>query len=216
MGEQEENRTLVTFEDLERELLARGFRAISDVQFVSEFRRLGLIAPRPRIGREAGFTFSRNGLVVRVWTTWLRREKILRDVDAGWVLITKGDSALYFSHPLNRTKNFFLNLFRQAWIAKFRVQNRPHCPDCNAFMEIVRGPELKERYWRCDRVERHGDRTARSYRWDIGLPEKAQAYIDGLRRERMRHEEKIIIAGGKPHAAMLKRKPWKRHRNGMR
>jgi hypothetical protein len=123
-------------------------------------------------------------------------------------VIAKKDNALYFSHPLNRTKNFLVNLFRQAWIAKFRVENRPCCPDCGAFMEIVRGKQLKDRYWRCDQVRAHRNGRRKSFPWDVGLPRKAQAYVNALRQKRRAYEAKAIAAGKNPYAAMLKRKPW--------
>jgi hypothetical protein len=186
-----------------------GFSPISDRKFIRDWHRLKLQAPRPRPGREAGFFFVANGLIVRVWTTWLHKESEAREVDAGWVLIAKGDDALYFKGPMLRTRNFFLTLARRAWITAWRVAHRPHCPACNAFMEIARGHELKSRYWRCDLLARHKDGTPRWYKWDIGLPPRAQKFVDAWRTKRARYEAARIAAGENPHAAMLKRKPWK-------
>ncbi len=42
------------------ELLRRGFREITGLEFRKDFRRLGLVAPRPRKGREIGFIFTAN------------------------------------------------------------------------------------------------------------------------------------------------------------
>ena len=192
----------------EKAMQQSGFRPISDGKFVHDFRRLRLKAPRPRPGREAGFFFSANGLVVRVWTTWLRKDGEAREIDAGWVIIAKGDDALYFKGPMLRTKHFFLTLARRAWITAWRVAHRPHCPACGVFMEIARGHELKSRYWRCDLVDRHRDVAPRWCNWDIGLPPRAQKFVNAWRAERIRYETQCVAAGKNPHAAMLARKPW--------
>jgi hypothetical protein len=193
---------------LEKELCVRGFRSISDWQFVENFHRLHLQAPRPRPGRETGFIFSANGLDVWVWTTWLRAQGKAREVDMGWVVIAKGDEALYFAKPVNRTKNFFLTLFRRAWIAQWRVAHRPHCQECNSLMEIARGDGLKERYWRCDLIERHPSGRLRWRKWDVTLPPKAQKLVDAWRASYARFAAQQLNQGKEPHAAMLKRKPW--------
>jgi hypothetical protein len=199
-----------------------GFHPISDRKFLDEWRRLGLKAPRPQPGREAGFIFippkdpengPTNDLYVCVWTTWLRKEKGPRESDAGWVLIAKKGSdekPPYFSHPTRRTKNFFQTLAQRAWIAAWRVQHRPQCPACGIFMEITKGRGLKQRYWRCRLLDRHTDGRSRRYQWDIGLPPRAQKLVNAWRAKRIPHKKRCAAAGKNPHAAMLKRKLWKR------
>ena len=76
-------------------------------------------------------------------------------------------------------------------------------------MNIVRGKQLKDRYWRCDLVANHHGAGPQSRRWDIGLPPKALAYVNELRKKRKAYEDKAIAAGKQPHAAMLNRKPWR-------
>ncbi len=88
--------SVADFEQFSRDMQKYGFRAITKPEFFKSFQRLGLRAPRRRLGREAGFIFSANGLNVYVWTTFLMAEQSARDEDAGWVLITKGDKAEYF------------------------------------------------------------------------------------------------------------------------
>ncbi len=199
--------------DLERlsyELQHLGFRLVTDVEFRKNFVRLGLKAPRPRHGREVGFEFAANGLVVWVWTTWLARECQAREVDEGWVLIADGDEAVYFSHPLHRTKNFTQNLLRQAWLARWRVLHRPLCPKCKNFMDIVRGRGLKARYWRCDRRKAHTDQKPVSLDWDHGLPKKAKKFVEASRKRRERYEKERKAEGKTLHTALLKRRSWER------
>jgi hypothetical protein len=201
-----------------------GFIPITREKFLEDWHRLNLKAPRPQPGQEAGFIFippngknaggeQSNDLYVCIWTSWLRREEEARKSDPAWVLIARRNSdekPFYFSHPTLRTKNFFRTLAQRAWITAWRVQHRPHCPACNALMEIAkkRG-ELKQRYWRCNLLDRHADGKPHWYRWDIGLPPRAQTLVSTWRAKRIPHVERCIAAGKNPHQAMLDRKPWK-------
>lgn len=199
-----------SFELLEQALRQMGFRRVTDVEFRTDFKRLDLKAPRPRPGREVGFIFTANFLTVRIWTTWLAHENKAREVDESWILIVDGDKAVYFSHPLHRTKNFTLNLLRQAWIARWRVLHRPLCPECKNFMDIVRGRGLKSRYWRCGRLTAHADRKPASLAWDHGLPKKAKRFVKTLRKPRCRYVKRRRAEGKPLHVALLTRKPWQR------
>jgi len=196
------------FETLERTFQEMGFRRITDVEFQTNFRRFGLVAPTSRFGREVGFIFTANDLTVHVWTTWLGRESRTRRADEAWVLIECEDKAVYFSHPLHRTKNFMLNLLRQAWIARWRVLNRPLCPKCRNFMDIVHGRGLKSRYWSCIRTAAHADQKPAFLDWDYGLPPKAKYYVRTLRRKRHLYEKQRRAEGKPLHVALLTRKPW--------
>lgn len=200
--------TLENFTNFERELRKLGFRAISVFEFRKQFDRLGLKAPRPRMGREIGFTFFANGLTVVVWTTWLWRERMARKEDAGWILIAKGDSVLYFSHPLHRTKNFLKNLYRHAWIARWRVMHRPLCPECNAYMNIARGRAMKSRYWLCRNVSRHLGRVIVRLDWDFGIPPRAKKLLGDLRKARRKQFEERRSEGKAANVAPLRRKRW--------
>lgn len=197
------------FKQLESELLRLGFRHVTNIEFQKDFERLDLKAPRPRPGRETGFNFTANGLTVKVWTTWLIGKNEARETDEGWVLIAAGDKAVYFSHPLHRTKNFNLNLLRQAWIARWRALHRPLCPKCKNFMDIVSGRALKARYWRCVRITAHTDRKPACLDWDSGLPKRASQYVKTLRRRRARYYAKLLKQGKKPGAAIRRRIGWK-------
>lgn len=172
-----------------------------------DFKRLELKAPSPRPGREAGFTFYANGLTVVVWTTFVESEGEAREKDAGWVLIKENDNALYYSHPVYRTKNFLYRLLERAAIAKQRVLLRPLCPACSAFMRITRGKGLKSRYWSC-RSPAHPHTTRLS--WDDGLPPEVLERVKAIRKKRDPYPKKREAEGKPPPGtAMLNRKPWR-------
>lgn len=198
------------FSAFESAMTECSFRRISGIEFKSDFKRLGLEAPKPRPGREVGFVFHANSLTVRVWTTWLSAERSIRDADSGWVLIVEGDEAVYFSHPVHRTKNFFLNLFRQAWIARWRVLHRPLCPECNQYMGIVRGRALKSRYWRCDIIGLHNDGKPKTLDWDYDLPPIAKKIVEKLRKKRQRTLHSEEKKGNTRRPAILYRRPWRK------
>jgi len=139
---------------------------------------------------------------VTIWTTWLKEQRQARKIDAGWIVISKGDKALYFSHPIHRTKNFVKNLLNQAWIAWYRVKNRPQCPICGSFMEIAFGRGVKSRYWLCRQDKVRLD-------WDYGLPERAKKYLKNLRKIRARYLRTRREERKPTHVAMKIRKPWR-------
>lgn len=173
-------------------------------QIVSDKKFIGLKKSSKKRGRETGFVFAANGLTVTVWTTWLSGEKRFRETDSGWVVISQKEKPLYFSHPLHRTKNFVLNLLRQAWLAQRRVIHRPICPECKRFMEIGWGRGIKSRYWVC---RHHSDK--RIYQsWDWCFGEKTKRFIRVKRRKREKYRKKRLAAGGKTNVAMMKRIPW--------
>lgn len=192
----------------EKELVVRGFRRISSVEFAKQFQRLSLVAPRPRVGRELGYIFYANQYTVFVWTTWLEKEQVAREEDAGWVLIAEGDKVLYFSHPIHRTKNFMHNLLMQARIACWKVRHRPLCPECHNFMDIVRGRALKQRFWKCGWKELHADGKNRFQSWDYSLPEDIVKSLRPIREKRKKRYDALRAAGKEPHQAMLNRKRW--------
>lgn len=191
----------------------RGFRSISNIEFRNTMERSGLKAPRPYPGREAGFIFCANGYVVYVWTTWLRAEARARDIDAGWVLITENGKRLYVARPKSRTRNFLLNLFRAAWLARFRATNRPLCPECKEPMDIASGQAMKARYWRCSRYASHSDHKYRALDWDYGLPPRAKMLVQSERRLRAKYRAERKKTGKENFVAMQTRIPWQQTRH---
>lgn len=188
-----------------------GFSIIPDKEFADKYKALGLIAPRPREGgREVGFVFNANNLTVTVWTTWLSKEQRPRKIDEAWVIITsEKNKILYSSHPIHRTKNFVHTLLKQAWIAKFRVKNRPCCPKCGKFMEIAPGKGAKSRYWRCSNKSEHDNGKNTRLGWDYGLIIEAKKYLKSLRKGRAVYREKRRKLGLPVDVARKKRKLWK-------
>jgi len=144
------------FQYLSQELRKWGYKEILLDEFFNWLRKLRqnpLSQKRFRLkkGQETGFEFCANGLRAVVWTTWVRKEGRFRDSDQGWAGITSGDGKylLYCSHPLNRTKNFPINLLRQAWLCYWRVKNRSSCPQCGGLMDIGKGSTGKNRKVSC-------------------------------------------------------------------
>ncbi len=195
------------FAAFRRAMLLRKFREISPVEFKKDFQRLELKAPSPREGREVGFRFESNGLLVNVWTTFLAREDRAREEDAGWVLIKDGDDTRYFSRPLSRTKNFLRNLLWHARIARWRAEHRPSCPVCKNRMSIAYGKGLKSRFWKCVRPTFHA--KAVSLPWDYELPQWALDFLRPLRKRRARYYVELRKQGKKPGAAIRRRIGWK-------
>lgn len=173
---------------IKHKLESWGFRSINKIEIEKDFKRLGLFSRNPKEGREEGFIFtSKNGLKVIVWTTFILQDEKARDEDLGWVLITNGDKVLYFAHPFRRTKNFAANLTRYAWIARWRVLNRPLCPDCNRLMDIARGKGIRARYWICTNRTKHKSAKATKISWDYGMPPKALSFLKAERAARRKY-----------------------------
>lgn len=214
-----------SFQEFEKELLRRKFQEITSEEVRREFQRLNLKAPRPRPGRETGYRFRANDLMVIAWTTWLKEEQRAREEDAGWVLIAHEDKPLYFTYPLNRTKNFLQRLFLHACIARFRIIHRPLCPKCNQYADIARGKWLKSRFWRCGRKELHDTSKVVNINWDYPLLEAlrdpttdeglktilryALKFLKRERKRRRRYRERRRKEGKEVFVALRKRKLWR-------
>lgn len=202
------------FPGFQKAMIELGFRRIWKGEFQKDSQRLGLVAPRPRKGREVGFKIHANGLTAHVWTTILEDEQVPREKgeDAGWVLITERDKARYFAHPLNRIGDFLGRLYKRAQVARLRVLERPLCPTCDAAMRIAFGDAPKSRYWECFKLTQHPDGKPVWSRWDIGLEKypKALAFAQQERKNRKPHQDKMRAEGKAPvGTAMKKRRPWK-------
>lgn len=215
------------FERFHEGIRGLGFREITRPEFKNDFIRLGLVAPRPRKGREVGYSFHANQLTVRVWTSWLteeeweragepEREAGIREKDSGWVLISQDDEARYFCHPLHRTKNFLENLTIRARITRDRVIMRPLCPRCFYFMDIARGIGIGSRYWRCDSVELHENERYASLDWDWGLSEDDVRFVQADRKTRRKYREELRRQGKVVEPAIFVRKAWQQTRDTRR
>ena len=197
------------FARLNKSLSRFSFQQILDKEFVEQYKTLRLVAPRPREGgREVGFIFKANGLKVTVWTTWLLRAQRARETDAAWVIISDEEKVFYFSHPIHRTKNFIDNLLKQAWIAMYRVKNRPRCRKCGKFMQITHGQGAKSCYWSCLNRHKHDDNKKVHLNWDYNLPIKAKQYLKRLRKKRAVYRKQRRASGLSIDVARKRRISW--------
>lgn len=209
-----------SFADFKEKILALGFRELTHEEFARAFQHSGLKPLSSSAGRETAFVYSAdkldkpNDLEVFIWTTYLSWKKESRDIDAGWILITQAGRARYFAHPLMRTKNFLITLIRLAWIARWRVINRPTCPQCpdQRYMKIAYGWAIKSRYWRCDYKSQHHPYKPVFLPWDYGMPPKALAFLKKKRKIRRKYRDSRKKAGKPNNVAMLNRRKWKRLR----
>ena len=192
-------------------MMGLGFRELLPIEFKKDWWRLRLVAPSPREGREVGFSYTANGLEVRVWTTFLASEGSAREKDEGWVLIKSGDRARYFTHPLRRTKHFLRRLYFWAQVVRFRVLDRPLCPVCGAYMRIAFGKAPKSRYWHCMRIARHQAGRPVWVDWDYALRSrpKALAFVLKERKKRERYRDKAREEGRPLGAALRRRRGWR-------
>lgn len=196
--------TLVEYEKgIRDKLLELGFRSITKREVSNDFERLDLFSRNPKKGKEEGFIFYSNGLKAIVWTTFVLSTETARDEDLGWVLIAKGDRALYFSHPFRRTKNFAENLLNYARIAKERVLNRPLCSECKRQMDIAQGRGIRARYWICTNWKNHENRKSIKLTWDAGLSKDNLAFLKKERDARRKYIAKRRKAGKNANVAPL-------------
>ncbi|MCF7815625.1 MAG: hypothetical protein K9M10_01720 [Candidatus Pacebacteria bacterium] len=201
--------TASQFTGFAQALLRRGFQEIHPTSFKRDLERLGLTPPTPRRGRETGFIFSKNGLQVVVWTTFLEAEDQAREKDAGWVLIKDGDERCYFK-LVPRTKYYLHNLLGHASAAKCRIEARPLCLICGQLMKITTGRGLKSRYWSCKNPDAH--RKTVNLPWDHGLQQEVLDFLKPFRDRRTRYQKTLRKNGGKPGTAMFRRKGWRVNR----
>lgn len=195
------------FACLADELEALGFHKMTDKEFRKTMQHISQ-APRKQEGRQVGFVFYAKGLRVCVWTTWLKYQNRPKKSAEAWVIIEDENRALYFSHPMHRTKNFVRTLLKQAWIARWRGLNRPRCKECGEFMKIAPGKGIKSRYWRCYKKKKHASNRFVALDWDYGLPPKAKKYVEGLRKRRAKYRKKRKQQGKPVDVAIKNRRPW--------
>ncbi len=131
-----------------------------------------------------------------------------RGTDAGWILIAEGDKARYFAKPFNRTKGFILKFLRYAWVTKWKVDNRPLCPECQAYMHITKKASTRQYYFICRHKISHKNGEPVFQPWDVGLPLKALKFVSIRREYTERYNKKIKDEGKIVTPARKIRKPW--------
>jgi hypothetical protein len=174
------------------------------------FYRLGLIPPREITGREKTYSYHNHGYTVIIHTTYLEKEKKWRDTgtDSGWVLIRKGDEAVYFARPFKRSKGFIIKILRYAWITKWKVNNRPLCHECRGYMDIYRKKGSRQYFWICNKSKSHNDQRATFLPWDYMLPKKASEFVSIRRTDTEKYKKKNARDGIERTPAAKIRKKW--------
>jgi hypothetical protein len=178
-----------------------------------------LIPPRksteriPEICFEFHPTDPNNDLKVVVWTTFRADNLEPKKNDSGWIIIVKKDDKsgkLYYSSPkVMRTTGFVLKLCRRAWVAMYRVRERPKCPLCGRYMEIVK-KGIKSKYWQCINKEAHENTIRES--WDYNIKPIAKKFIDSLRKKNAKYVNKRKKAGKPLYEGIKNRKKWKKEK----
>ena len=215
--------TVSDFKFLEREMLAMGYRLKSHRQLKIDFKRLDLSAPRKKKGREATFLYGNNFLQAVAHTTFDLDNQEWREEDLGWHLIKEKDRIKYFSKPLRRTKNFISNFLMRARVNRWRIDNRPICPECKRFMEIktrwtynheeFRWESTGQYFWGCLQKDNHQDNRLISVGWDdIGpkkeIPKDLGKYVKEMRRRVASHRRREKLLGIKRRSMRFIRKAW--------
>lgn len=195
---------------LERMLMNMGYHKITRYDSRKNFLRLNISAPRPIIGRESSYYYNHNGYTVILHTTYLEKEKKWRNIgiDAGWNLIAQGDKALYFARPFERTKGFIIKFLRYAAISKWKVDHRPLCPKCNAYMVIFRKINTRKYFWACFNTTRHENNSPEFLFWDYELSPDDLKFVNIRREYTQRYNAKNKKEGKKVTPAAVKRKKW--------
>ncbi len=195
---------------LDTTLVKMGFIQTEDSDQRKLFRRLGLIPPREITGREVTYSYNNHEYTGVIHTTYVLKENKWRDKgeDSGWVLIRKGDEAVYFARPFQRKKGFILKLLRYAWVTKWKVDNRPLCPKCSAYMYIKRKKNSRQYFWMCDNREFHPEESVEFFPWDYMLPKKALEFVEIRRTYTEKYNERNKKDGVIRKPAPTIRKKW--------
>lgn len=208
------NQVKLTVDDylfLDEELRGIGYSVITKSDKSKDFFRLELQAPRPIKGSEIGYRYSNNEYTAKIWTSFLPAEQKFRDTgeDAMWPIITQADELAYSAKPIYRkSREDLMKTLRYAWVNKWKIDNIPLCPCCNARMVIFRKANSRRYMYACKKKGAHPDNKWRFRSWDYGLKEKAQAFVDIRRAATARYKEKMKALGKDPKPAAKIRKRW--------
>lgn len=179
--------------------------------------RLGLGAPRSLTGSEIGYFYGNNGYESVNWTSFLFDEQKYRNVaeDAFWSIIRQGDELVYSAKPITRkSREDLIKHLRYAWINKWKIDNIPLCPCCDAQMIIFRKFRTRKYMYACKKSEQHPDSKWRFLSWDYGLGDKAKAFLEIRREATARYKERMKTLGKNPTPAAFLRKRWKVTKEG--
>ncbi len=196
---------------LDKMMIEIGYHRMTENEQKKSFKRLGLISPREITGREVSYFYTNNFYTSIVHTTYLDKENVWRKTgeDSGWVLIRELDKAIYFARPFKRTSGFILKILRYAWVTKWKVDNRPLCPVCDAYMHIHRKKKSRQYFWMCGNKALHlEDNPLLFLPWDYKLPKKALEFIKIRRLYTEKYNRKNKEKGIERTPSAVIRKKW--------
>lgn len=197
-------------------LIKIGYTPIPKRQKSKDVIRLGLESSRPIEASELGFHYSNNGHRAVVWTSWIPELEKFREVgtDTFWSIVTNNDELVYCAKPIARIdEDSIIDLAKQAWINKWKIDNLPLCPCCGARMEIFRKPKTRQYMFACKRNENHKTEEYPNGKWhfmnwDYGLGPKAKEFLDIRREATAQYKERMEKIGKSPIPRALIRKSW--------
>lgn len=192
-------------------LIGMGYSMIKKKDKSKDAFRLELKAPRDLEGSEVGYSYSRNEYTSKFWTSFLFDLEKFRDKgkDALWPIITQADQLVYSAKPIYRTnREELLKALRYAWVNKWKIDNIPLCPCCNARMVIFRKKNTRCYMYACKKKESHPDGKWRFRNWDYGLKGNAKAFLAIRREATVRYKERMKKLGKDPKPQALIRSRW--------
>jgi hypothetical protein len=205
-------------------LISLGYRKLLKSEWDSIYERLRPESDKKTKGKEVTYVYTNSitMLTVVLHTTYVEAWGEWRGngEDIAWNLITEGDIAKYFAKPFKRPTDekdvdkFIKDYLRYAWVSKWKVDHRPLCPCCSAYMIIYRKSNTRQYMWACFKNEAHpendhGEREPQFLGWDHSLGPKAKDFVEIRREITKKYKERCKREGRNPRPAAKLRRGWK-------
>ncbi|MCI5051486.1 MAG: hypothetical protein MRY57_04200 [Candidatus Pacebacteria bacterium] len=157
------------FKKIEKFFKNNGFRKVTEKEEQQMFERLALGDRKlHQEGSNTAFIFSVGRLSVKVYTTFSRESKTtIKENRCAWVSLLDGDTRIYSSPQIRRTKNFIQKLMSWSLIVKTILESQPLCPECKAKMYPKRNKKGTKHWWECNRTEYHSNGKVEKMSWNI-------------------------------------------------
>jgi hypothetical protein len=128
---------------------------------------------------DSKYEYTNNGYTIRVQISFLKKEQKWEDNGRSMarIMIFERGVEKYCTKPLQGLSDFVWTLLRYAWVTRWKVNHRHHCPECRAFMNIQKKENTRQYMYICDKNEDHSTGEAVFYSWDHGLPLKAKEFL---------------------------------------
>jgi len=186
--------TVDEFNELETSILGMQYRTITEIEFVRDRQRLGLVGTGKKKGWQEKYSYQASGLKATLLTTFVRELGTCRKHDKGCIVVTNGDTILYMTRPIHRTKNFAKRILAYAEIIRDKMINSPLCPECSARMRI-RSNDKHQHWWSCGRLKSHAEGNWHNEPWDFGIDDIQKAFLDKMRAPGVRRRKKAKKEG---------------------